>query len=116
MSVETTLVGIISFIVIFAFCYFDGLRKLKKPNKKNGILEIKFLTSSYNIPKEKLSNKAFITLISFINAVIMVIIFITIECLNLKIMYKMMLGFVLCIGLIYSIYGILGKILEKRYK
>lgn len=114
MNKETLIVSIVAFIIIFIFCYISDLRKLKA--KKDNILEIKFLTSSYDVLAKHLLNKGFIVLISFINSLIITITFIVIELLNLKIMYKMMLGFVLCIGLIYSIYGILGKILEKRYK
>ncbi len=103
----------IAFIFVFLFFYIRDMRRLKS-KKKKVITEVKYLMLRNNIKEEYLLNKGFLALTAFINAFIISAVFFFIEVLHWHILFKLMLGFVLTLALIYSIYGILGNILEKR--
>lgn len=112
-----SIISLVAFVIIFGFFYLRDLKRLnskKKKDKKNQIVEIKYLMLRNNIKEEYLLNKGFFALTAGINAFIISSVFFLIEMLNWHIVLKLMLGFVLTLGLIYSIYGILGNILEKR--
>ena len=113
------IIGLIAFVVISAFLYLKYTSKLKiKPKKRktknNDILEVRFLMIAYNLKKEKLLKKKILLIISILDAFIISSVFITIQLLPWATIWKLLLGFVLLIGLIYAIYNIFGRILVKR--
>ena len=107
---------ILAFIFVFFFFYIRDLHRLKAKKKKVVITEVKYLMLRNNIKEEYLLNKKFLALTAFLNAFIIAVVFFLIELLDWHIIFKLMVGFVLTLGLIYSVYGILGNILEKRSK
>ncbi len=107
-------VSLVAFVIVFLFFYIRDIRRLKAKKKKKVIAEVKYLMLRNNIKEEYLLNKKFLALTSFINAFIISFVFFIIELFNWHIIFKLMIGFILTLALIYSIYGILGNILEKR--
>ena len=116
-------VSIIAFIIILFVSYvviiskINNIKKGKKTKRKKEeikILEVQYLHYKFHIPKERLYSKKLALLFSFINSVIICTTFVTIELLPWHFAFRMLLGFVLLLGFIYSIYGILGAILVKR--
>ena len=113
------IIGLIAFVIISAFLYLKYSSKLKiKPKKRktknNDILEVRFLMIAYNLKKEKLLKKKILLIISILDAFIISSVFITIQLLPWATIWKLLLGFVLLMGLIYAIYNIFGRILVKR--
>lgn len=109
---------VIAFFVMLIFMYVWNLIKLsniKKNKKKKGkeydIVEFRYLALTYNINKEKLYNKKMIIIISIINAFIIALVFFIVVLIPWHIIWQLLVGLVLLLGLIYGIYGILGKIL-----
>jgi hypothetical protein len=88
----------------------------KKPRKKDikEIIEIKYLSITYGIVKEKILTKKFMFIISIIDAFIISSVFLVITLLPYGIFWQLLVGFAMLLGLIYSIYSILGRVLSKK--
>ena len=120
MKTDLVIAGF-AFVVISAFLYFFYMKKItpsksKKKKKKEAreIIEIRYLMITYNLKKEKLLTRNIILLISVIDAFIICSVFLVIGFIPYAIIWQLMVGFVLLLGLIYSIYNILGRILVKK--
>lgn len=116
--------GIALFIIIFLVNYFlilkRGLNNISKKKKKKKNKTIKELVGlSYLVPKFKLDvdkmnlNYVFIW-VSVINAFIITLVVIILYLIPWDMSFKLLLGFVLLFGLIYSLYEILGRHLVKK--
>ena len=116
MNKENIIIIIAFFFIMVIFFYFKNMHKLvsKKKKKDNEIVEVKYLCLTSNIDKAKLINKKMMIVFSVINALIVDFVFTIVILLKVPIFVRFIIGFVLFIGLIYSIYGILGKLLLKR--
>lgn len=115
------IISVIAFFVILLVSYVFNLGRLssiKKNKKKKGkdyeILEFKYLSLSYNIKKQYLYNKKMILLISVLNAFIITIVFFTVIMIPWKVVWQLLIGFILLFGLIYGVYGVLGRILVMK--
>ena len=116
------IVAAIFFAIIIAVRYISYMAKVdkiekKKTNKKGkevAIIEVQYLYFKYKIVRERLYNNKFAILFSVINAFIICCTFIFISIIPLHFMFQVLIGFVMLMGLIYSIYGIVGNILSKR--
>ena len=113
----------IIFIIVFLVDYFFIKRKywkkLTKGNKKkklNELTEIIYLVGKFKLDKNKLPIKNLLMIISSINAFIIAIVSVIVLALNINIILKFLIGFVLLIALIYAMYEILGKYLERKEK
>lgn len=116
--------GIGVFIVLFLINYFliykRGYNSIKKQKKKKRQKKIEeYIGLSYIIPRFKLDinkmnlNYVFIML-SIINAFIIAGVFSVICIIPWDIEFSMLLGFVLLMGLIYSLYELFGRYLVKK--
>ena len=116
MNKENIIIAIVFFFIMVLFFYFKNMLKLvsKKKKKDNEIVEVKYLCLTSNIDKIKILNKRMIIVFSIINALIVDFVSMVVILLKVPIFVKFIVGLVLFMGLIYSIYGILGKILLKR--
>lgn len=117
MKVNIIMAIIVLFVFSFVF-YLINLYKYKeykKNHKAFNSMEIRFLLARNRLLKEDLLKQSFFITISTINAFIIALVFLVIEYVPLNLMFRLMIGFVLLMALIYSLYGILGTILEKRY-
>ncbi len=112
------------FILIFLVDYFlilknkyntiTGKNKIKKEKKNITIMEIEYLTFKFKLIKEKLYVKWVLLYIATINALIISFVSCVISFLPLDMIWQMLIGFVLLIGLIYSMYELFGRYLVKR--
>lgn len=128
MNKIDVIISIILFVLLIIIFYVFNLRKInillgKKKNKskktqkklkKIDVVEFKYLVYKYKIKEENLLSKKMVLIVALINSLIITLTFIVISILPIKIMWQLMIGFVLLFGLIYSLYGILGLILKKR--
>ncbi len=103
-------------LIIFAFDYIFVLRrKLKSKKIKNEeIMEISYLIAKFKLDKNKILYKPMCLYIALINGFIMSFVVTVISNIKLKMMWQLLIGFVLLFGLIYSIYEIYGRILVKK--
>lgn len=119
MNKENIIISLVAFIILSIILYLWNMRKLymlkkKHSKKKVEIVEFKYLNVLYGLKREKLENKKIILLISITNSFIISSVFFIISLLPWAIIWQLLLGFVLIIGLIYAFYGILGKILVMK--
>lgn len=111
---------VILYIILIASFYIIKMHKINnylrsKEKKKNlNVVEINYMKYRFNIEPSSLFNAKFILLFSVINASIIEIVFFVIMHIKLPIILLLLISFVLLIGLIYSIYEILGRILIKK--
>ena len=119
MDKENMIIAIVAFILMIIFFYCRNMLKLNsqiknKKKKSNDILEVKYLCLTNKIDKTRLMNKKMMFIFSLINAIIVDFVFLIVIIIRVPIFFKFLIGLVLFIGLIYSIYGIFGKILVKK--
>ncbi len=126
---------LISFLVIFLLDYNLLLKQKlpenlikrsskKKKVKNTEVMEVDYLSGKFKIKKESLKKKWIFLWIAFLNSLIIsivssVISFIPVDKIfgfseNLEIGIKLMIGFVLLFGFIYSVYEIFGRYLVKK--
>ncbi len=113
------IVFLVLFIVIFVFDYFFIKRKyLKKKRKKknNELMELSYLINKFNLNKDALNLKRLLLCISLINAFIISLVSVTVLVIDTYVILKFIIGFILLIALIYAIYELLGRFLERKYK
>ncbi len=113
----------ILFITVFVLDYLCVNRKelpsyknkMKKKNKKKRELsvEVSYLSAKFKIDKNKLLTNKHMLIISLINAFIISLSSIVVIYINVNIILQLVIGFVLLIALIYAIYEIYGRILER---
>ena len=113
---------LILFIIIFTVDYLfikrrylkrlNGKKKRKK--KDNELMELSYLIVKFKLDKSKLPLNKLLVIISLINAFIISIVSVTVLLLDTYTIVRLLVGFVLLMGLIYSLYEILGRILERR--
>ncbi len=113
---------LILFIIIFTVDYLfikrrylkrlNGKKKRKK--KDNELMELSYLVAKFKLDKSKLPLNKLLVVISLINAFIISIVSVTVLLLDTYTIVRLLVGFVLLMGLIYSLYEILGRILERR--
>lgn len=121
MSKFEIIMSVVAFVSSILFFLIVNLSKLKlinsskkKRKKEVRITEIKYLIYKFNLKEEKLLQKKFIILFSLVNSLIVTAVFMVLMIFPYGIIWQILFGFILLIGLIYSIYGIIGSILLKR--
>lgn len=120
--------NVIMFVVVFIFVFllqynFFMKPKIRKRKPKKGlkakeekkIIEIEYLSTRFNIDKKYLLNSIVGTEICLINSFIISFISTLITNIPLEYYFQLMIGFVLLMGLIYSLYELFGKHLAKKY-
>ena len=115
------IIALIAFIIIviadFIILTIKMKNILKGKKKKKGdiiVIEVQYLFFKYKIVKERLYNAKFASIFALINSFIICATFLVTEIVSWHLLFKLLLGFVFLMGLIYSLYGILGSILVKR--
>ena len=123
---------IIVFLIVYIFCYYIAGRikvpkeknKDKKANKdKKGKKERPFKYTNegklmiirYNLDEKKVDYKELLKWTSFCNAFIISLTSTIICNIPLKMYYQLAIGFVILFGLIYSIFEIVGRHLNKKW-
>ncbi len=111
------LVFLIIFVIIFLGDYFFVKRKYlkkKKKGKKQELMEASYLAAKFKLNQESLINKKMLKIFSMINAFIIAIVCVTVLVIDCNVILKLVIGFILLIALIYAIYEILGRYLERN--
>ena len=123
---------IVVFLIVYIFCYYIAGRikvpkeknKDKKANKdKKGKKERPFKYTNegklmiirYNLDEKKVDYKELLKWTSFCNAFIISLTSTIICNIPLKMYYQLAIGFVILFGLIYSIFEIIGRHLNKKW-
>ncbi len=116
----------ILFIVIFLIDYYiinkrklyliehKGINKRGKKKKIKQIGEMDYLVAKFHLNKNKLNKKNIIIWISIINSFIISIVSALVMLMPFKLVWQLLIAFVLLFGLIYSLYDIYGKYLKKE--
>lgn len=108
---ENFIYFIIGFVLIF-LCYLC-LFKFSKKDKTKENIGINFLVRRHDLDLRKHDAQRIYILIAVINSFI--ISFVSIIVVNIdNLIYKLLVGFVLLMVLIYSLYEITGRILKKK--
>ena len=68
----------------------------------------------FKLKKEKIINNKIFAVISCINALIISVVSIVIIIIKINIILQLLIGFILLLALIYSMYEILGRTLLKK--
>lgn len=108
---------IIIFLIDYLFIkrrYLKRITRKKKSKKNNELTEITYLVAKFNLDKSKLPINKLIIVISMINAFIIALVAILILLIKTFIIIQLLLGFILLIALIYAMYELLGRFLERR--
>lgn len=91
-----------------------GLNKKGKQKKVNSIGEMNYLVSKFKLNKKKLNEDSMILWISLINSFIISVVSSVLMLMPFKLMWLMLIAFVLLFCLIYSLYEIYGRHLKKK--
>ncbi len=90
-------------------------KKKKKRNKKiEDFIGISYFVIRYKLDISKCNLNLLFGVLSLVNAFIITVVFMIINLLDWDLPFSMLLGFVLLFGLIYAMYEILGKYLDKK--
>ncbi|MBR5662997.1 MAG: hypothetical protein IKX00_05100 [Bacilli bacterium] len=103
-------------LVIFLIDYlFVFKRKIKNKKIKNDqIMEFGYLIYKFKLDKNKVLYKPMGLYCALINGFIISGVVTIISNIKLKMIWQLLIGFVLLFGFIYSVYEIYGRILVKK--
>lgn len=109
------------FILIFliVFIYFKVFYQIKQ-KKIEKISIISVFVKVFKLDRNKMNIKAFLNILSLVNSLI--IAFVSTFVMYLDIVWKLnyfvelLIGFILIVLLIYSLYNIIGRILNKKWR
>ncbi len=90
-----------------------GITKKGKKKKVKNISEIDYLVSKFKLKEKELNKKHVIIWISLINSFIISVVSSVVMLMPFKMMWQLLIAFVLLFGLIYSLYEIYGRYLKK---
>ena len=102
------------FVVFYLIYYFIFDDKLKK-EKYTKISELTFIVSKFKLDKKKMDYRKCLNGVAIINAFIISFTITIIDLLPIDIMFKLSVAFVMLMGLIFSLYMIYGKHLQKKW-
>jgi len=113
---------IILFIIIFLIDYLFIKRKYlkilngksKKKKRVKELTEIVYLIGKFKLEKDKLPINKILIISSLINAFIISLVSVIVMLININVTLQLIIGFILLISLIYSLYEILGMYLVKK--
>lgn len=117
--------SVIVFIIVFIVDYFfinkkkltliknKGITKKGKKKKIKNIGELDYIIGKFKLDFKKINTDKAIIWIALINSFIISIVSLIIMIIPLKIMWQMLIAFVLLFCLIYSLYEIYGRHLKK---
>lgn len=105
---------ILSFIIIYFIYYFifDDLLKKEKYTK---ISELVLLTKKFNLDKKKMNYRSLLNGVSIINAFILSFTISFSLWVPVPDLFKLAIAFIIILILIFSLYIIYGKMLNKKW-
>lgn len=105
---------VIVFVIMF-FIYFFLLRRKMKKKKLQRIGEFAYLVNRFKLDTKKIDYKSLSIGVSFINSFIMAFVSTFIMLLPINMAWRLIVAFVMLMGLIYALYEIYGRHLSKKY-
>lgn len=124
MDLKLSLViGLITLIVVWIIDYFFILlpkyniisgKKTKKKDKKVYLMELQYLINHFNLDIKKIDIEYTIKWFAFLNAFIIAFTSSAIMLLPWNMFFQLLVGFVLLLALIYSLYELFGRHLIKK--
>ena len=120
---------IVVFLIVYIFCYYiagrikvpkdknktKGKDKKKKEKQFKYTNEGKLMIIRYNLDEKKVDYQELLRWTSFCNAFVISLTCTIICNIPLKMYYQLAIGFVILFGLIYSIFEIVGRHLNKKW-
>ncbi len=102
-----------SFIfIVYLVIYFIKLAK----NDLGKVKEYDLLCAKFKIERSKINYKSFTIIIYLVNTLIISSTATVCTMFDLSYMWQMIIGFGMLMALIITLYTMLGKILEKKYR
>ena len=120
---------IIVFLMVYIFCYYIAGR-IKVPKEKNKYKstgkgkkqrpfkytnEGKLMVIRYNLDEKKVDYQELLKWTSFCNAFVISLTCTIISNIPLKMYFQLAIGFIILFALIYSIFEIVGRHLNKKW-
>ena len=120
---------IIVFLMVYIFCYYIAGR-IKVPKEKNKdkstgkgkkqrpfkyTNEGKLMVIRYNLDEKKVDYQELLKWTSFCNAFVLSLTCTIISNIPLKMYFQLAIGFIILFALIYSIFEIVGRHLNKKW-
>lgn len=105
---------IIVFVIIY-FAYYLIFDDMLKKEKYARISELVLLTRKFNLDKKKMNYKSLLNGIAIINAFIMGFTVAIVDLIPLNYVFKLLIAFVIIITLMFSLYFLYGKYLNKKW-
>lgn len=118
--------ALILFAILFVFLFIGDhffikrryLKRIKgngkKRKKNNELTEVTYLTSKFNLDKNKLNLNKLLIVISIINAFIIALVSVVVMLIRINVILQLIIGFILLISLIYALYELLGRFLVMK--
>jgi hypothetical protein len=105
---------VLIFIVVYFVCYFifDDMLKKEKYTKLTSLV---LLTNKFNLDKKRMDYKSTMNGVAIINAFIISFTFTVIDLIPVITTLKLVIGFGIMIILIFGLYIIYGKKLQKKW-
>lgn len=91
-----------------------GKKKGKKKTKDNELIELSYLVAKFNLDKTKLPLSKLLLVISLFNAFIISLVAVVVIIIDINIILQLIIGFILLMALIYSMYELLGRYLVGK--
>ena len=108
--------GDLIFVIRPGILQITGKKKSKKKKKEKPLMEIEYLCNKFKLNRNKLNYKEFMFVFPLINSFIITIVTLILELIKIPFIFRLAIGFVLLLGLIYAIYEIYGNRLKKKEK
>ena len=108
---------VLSVVLYFYDMYMFSVMRKNKKNKKykeKYLFSVRYLMAKFKLSKELLIQNKMAFIYSLIDAFIITIVFMIIELIDLPFYIQILMGFVLLFGLIYAMYELLGRYLERK--
>ena len=110
---ENIYLFLITFVIIFIILLINHFYK-KKNQKLELSKEFTFLKSKYKLTSKDYNKETLSLITVLVNSFIISITTSIITIIKLSYIWQLLIGFTILIILIYSVYGLIGKILIKR--
>ncbi len=79
-------------------------------------MELSYLIMKFKLDKNKLPINKLLVVISLINSFIISFVYVILVVFKTKLIFKFLIGFIILMGLIYTLYEFLGRYLERKQK
>lgn len=107
------------FIFLIVFIYFKVFYKIKQ-KKIEKISIISVFVRIFKLDRNKMNIKTFLNIISLMNSLIIAFVSTFVMYLdivwNINYFVELLVGFILIVLLIYSLYNIVGRVLNKKWR